>query len=128
MNLQMHHSDFIVDLVKIYNPKVYLELGLYDGETFFKVTPLVTKAIGVDIKQHPNLKTKNYSNMAICICTTDYYFEQYSATYDMIFIDADHCYNSVKTDFHNSIRHLNKGGIIILHDTDPSEVKYLDKG
>ena len=33
----MHHSDFIANITKIYTPKVYVELGLYQGETLSNV-------------------------------------------------------------------------------------------
>jgi predicted O-methyltransferase YrrM len=47
---------------------------------------------------------------------------------DIIFIDADHSFESVKNDFESSLKILNEFGIIILHDTDPISEKYLDKG
>ena len=47
---------------------------------------------------------------------------------DIIFIDADHNYTSVVKDFENSLKILNKLGIIFLHDTDPMIKKYVDPG
>ena len=47
---------------------------------------------------------------------------------DVIFIDADHSFESVKDDFESSLKNLNEFGIVILHDTDPISEKYLDKG
>lgn len=118
----MHHSDFIRNIAYIYKPKVYLELGLYAGETFMKVLPFCEKAIGVDtIDGH-------ISAGEIHIKTTTEFFRDFKENVDMVFIDADHSYESVKQDFLNCIKILNRGGVIILHDTDPEHDGLFDKG
>ncbi len=43
------HTDMIVQIVKSINCKNYLELGVYDGSTFEKVSEVVPRVIGVDI-------------------------------------------------------------------------------
>ena len=120
----MHHSEFIETLAAIYKPNYYLELGLYQGETIQKVAKHVqTLAVGVDT----HLVSITDPKIKIYQCTTDRFFETntYSReSYDMIFIDADHRFESVQEDFRNSLYHLAYNGIIILHDTDP-ENDYL---
>ena len=39
----MHHSDFIAILASVYKPNLYVELGLYEGETLSKVLPHAKK-------------------------------------------------------------------------------------
>ena len=37
-------------------------------------------------------------------------------------------FQQVKIDFDNSVKVLNKFGIVFLHDTDPVDKKYIDPG
>ena len=48
--------------------------------------------------------------------------------FDMIFIDADHAFESVLHDLLGALRVLSPVGTIALHDTDPSEKRYLHPG
>ena len=109
-----HHSDFVKLLAYIYKPKLYLELGLYEGETWNKVTPFCQRKIGVDIVDR-GVKGE------VHIKTTDSFFDHFNEKIDMAFIDADHTFESVKQDFLNCYKRLNDGGIIVLHDTDPED-------
>ena len=119
-----HHSDLIVQLVKSINCKTYLELGIYDGSTLTRVSQFVPRVIGVDIT---DLRiNKNVGEFHLS--TTHDFLQNFNEMVDIIFIDADHSFKSVKEDFKNSLKLLNEFGVIILHDTDPISEKYLDKG
>lgn len=115
------HSIFISELIKLSHIDTYLELGVYDGETFSKIVPLVKRAVGVDIVDKRFISNGIFFNM-----TTDKFFEQNKDTFDYIFIDACHEYNQVKKDFENSLKILKGGGRMLLHDTDPIEEKYTN--
>tara|TARA_R110002020_G_scaffold347492_1_gene561165 strand:- start:2190 stop:2684 length:495 start_codon:yes stop_codon:yes gene_type:complete len=117
----MHHSKFLYVLARIYKPKNYLELGLYAGETFNLIEPLVQKAVGVDISPPQNLKGEIHK------CTTDDFFKTNTTSFDLIFIDADHQYESSKKDFLNSIKFLNSQGLVVMHDTDPTTNELFSK-
>lgn len=119
----MHHSDLIYHLFGLCGFHSYLELGVYDGLTLNKIYSLSSKTTGVDIVDiRPNKISSFY------LGKTDDFFIQNKETYDMIFIDGDHSFEQVKKDFENSMSILNKHGIIILHDTDPVSIEYLDPG
>lgn len=122
---KIHHSDFVAILANIYHPKTYLELGLYTGETFQKVRRTISgigsRCIGVDIKKPP-------IDGEIYVQTTDEFFENFNESVDMVFIDADHRYESVLKDLENSLKILNKRGCVILHDTDPKNDSLFDPG
>ena len=119
-----HHSDLIVQLVKSVNCRTYLELGIYDGSTLARVGQTVPRVIGVDIK---DLRiNKNIGEFHLS--TTQDFLQNFNDMVDVIFIDADHSFESVKEDFESALKLLNEFGIIILHDTDPISEKYLDKG
>lgn len=114
----MHHSDFISLLADVYQPKSYLELGTYKGETFFKIQQKCPHCIGVD----------SAADAVGHRMTTQEFFYKNLETFDMIFIDADHNYKAVLSDLWNSMRILNRAGLIILHDTDPATDNLLDPG
>jgi len=117
----MHHSDFIEMMAKIYKPKVYVELGLYEGETWDKVRKHCNKSFGVD------LIDRGLSGN-IFIEKTDDFFLHFKDKADMIFIDADHSYESVKKDLLNSLNILSESGIILIHDTDPEDNRLFSHG
>lgn len=116
-----HHEFIINNIVKYTGCETYLELGIYTGITFETVVPLVKRAIGVDINDNRNKKIGEFYQM-----TTDDFFKKFKDTVDIIFIDGNHKYESVVKDFENSLKILNKYGIILLHDTDPSDKNLLN--
>lgn len=118
-----NHSDLISELVKQLNCNTYLELGVYDGITLSKVSKHVNRIISVDIKDLRKEKVGEFH-----MKTTDQFFIDFNEMVDVVFIDADHNFESVKKDFKNSLNILNEFGMIILHDTDPIEPMYLDSG
>lgn len=115
-----NHSDLIAEIVKQLNCKTYLELGIYDGTTLTKVSKYVDRIICVDIQDIRNNKIGEFH-----LKTTDQFFLDFNEMVDVIFIDADHNFESVKKDFINSLKILNEFGMIILHDTDPIKKEYL---
>jgi hypothetical protein len=117
-----NHSDLITELIKQLNSNVYLELGVYDGTTLSKVSRYVNRVISVDIKDIRIEKVGEFH-----LKTTDEFFNNFNEMVDVIFIDADHNFESVKKDFINSLKILNEFGIIILHDTDPMEERLLEE-
>tara|TARA_A100001515_G_scaffold129831_1_gene116731 strand:- start:41 stop:544 length:504 start_codon:yes stop_codon:yes gene_type:complete len=118
----IHHSDIISDLARVYRPKLYVELGLYTGENWYKVLPYADKSFGVDIVD------RSVKGGKIYIETTDNFFQHFDQEINMAFIDADHCFESVLKDLKNVSKLLHPQGVIILHDTDPESDHLFDKG
>jgi predicted O-methyltransferase YrrM len=117
------HTDIIENIAAAIRPDAYLELGLYQGDTFNRIAPHCGRAVGVDIK--------NVSiNGEFFLGSTTEYFDTIvdSSRFNLIFIDADHSFESVKKDFNNAVKCLAHGGIIVLHDTDPENDKLFDSG
>ena len=53
--------------------------------------------------------------------TSDQFFEVYpQKKYDVIFIDGLHLENQVDRDIFNALKHLNPGGVVIVHDCLPT--------
>ncbi len=116
-----HHTQLINHLITRYGLKSYLEIGVQRPENNFDKVNCQLKT-GVD----PECAWTNEINNV----TSDAFFERYynktnnRTTFDLIFIDGYHECSQVQRDFNNSLRCLNEGGFIIIHDTCPDEEQY----
>ena len=125
----MHHSDFLTMIASIIKPNVYVELGLYVGETISKILPHVGHAYGVDIKNNDSLRElETNPKITINYTGSSSFFDNFPHKIDMAFIDADHCCASAMKDFDNVYKRLNDNGIIFMHDTDPISDFYITPG
>jgi SAM-dependent methyltransferase len=90
----------------------YLEIGLWTGGTFNQIHADIKDSVDPDV-----------SKKARFVATSDIFFEKFAPTiqykYDVIFIDGLHHTDQVDRDIYNSLKYLNEGGIIILHDCNP---------
>lgn len=113
MEIYYWRGNFFNKLIKELNYSSYLELGVSSGQYCWDVVECCNK-VGVD--SNPNL------NIPGVVCaTTDEYFKNLdlNTKFDLVFIDAFHEKNQVYKDFCNSLKHLNPGGVIIMHDVYP---------
>jgi hypothetical protein len=107
----MTRTELINGLIKKYNFKTYLEIGVntqsQPGYNWVGVDIPVKH--GVD----PNVDTTYRM-------TSDEFFDNHiSQKYDIIFIDGLHLFEQVYRDIINSLNHLVDGGIIVVHDCNP---------
>lgn len=119
----MNHLQIINHLIETYDFKSYLEIGVYDGENYNGVRcdekeccdPCVC-----DVKVNCDVTYKT---------TSDEMFEDMpeDKKYDIIFIDGMHDESFVDKDIMNSLKHLNKDGLICLHDTFPPSKESTEK-
>lgn len=109
LNIKMYRNEIINKIIKDNNYKSYLEIGINDGINFEKIN--CDQKIGVDPK----------STKATEIKTSDDFFNnlEKDKKFDIIFIDGLHLCEQVNRDLENSFKHLNKGGTIVVHDTNP---------
>ena len=96
-------------LIKKNNYKDYLEIGC-DKNQLFSLVEIENKT-GVDPENGGNLRM-----------TSDEFFKNNKKKFDIIFIDGLHIYNQVKIDILNSVKCLNKDGIILVHDCMPQSL------
>ena len=110
----MNHTQLLNHLASKHNLKSYLEIGINNPTNNFDKINCELK-FGVD----PEPTFNKYIN----VCTSDHYFEKINngCKLDLIFIDGYHEVSQVKRDFDNSLRCLNDGGFIVIHDTLPDE-------
>ena len=113
------HTEFIIELIRATSCDIYLELGIDDGLNISKIVPYCNKCIGVDIVDNRYHYGYEFHKMS----SSDF-LNQFKEKADIIFIDANHNFEYVKTDLLNALKVLNKYGIILIHDTDPSSLYY----
>ena len=101
--------DLINYLIKKNNYKEYLEIGCDQNQLFSLVE--IENKIGIDPEKGGNLKI-----------TSDEFFKDNKKKFDIIFIDGLHIYHQVKADILNSVKCLNKDGIILVHDCMPQSL------
>ena len=91
----------------------YLEIGIDNGALF--------KKIQIPLKESVDPAQGQYSHASPTYkMTSDDFFEQYKdKKYDIIFIDGLHESHQVDRDIKNSLKCLNEGGKIVLHDCSP---------
>ena len=116
------------ELVKLFKPHTYVELGLRRGYTFNHITALgiVQRPVGVDISETMFKGVKRRPGVELYHMSTDEFALQWKDPIDMLFIDADHSIEAVTKDFHNFAPYIPPCGLILMHDTYPV-IPALDK-
>lgn len=99
----------IISKVPDLKNKSYLELGTYDNHHFNAIQAKSKTSVDRD---HPADHRMS---------TDDFFIGLTNKTWDVIYIDADHHYESILKDFNNSVQRLNPNGCIFLHDLYPQE-------
>lgn len=102
--------EIINDIISLKNYKSYLEIGCFNDENFNKIN--LDNKIGVDPVSGGNVRK-----------TSDDYFNNCKNFFDIIFIDGLHHYEQVKKDILNSLKVLNPGGVILVHDCLPNKAR-----
>lgn len=105
----MDKNDVINQLIEENGYERYLEIGYGNGEGFKSIN--CKEKLSVD----PNGK-------ADFTGTSDDYFSQLpkDVKFDVILIDGLHHAEQVRKDINNASKHLNKDGVIVLHDVNPN--------
>tara|TARA_B100000029_G_scaffold287480_1_gene281198 strand:- start:324 stop:1043 length:720 start_codon:yes stop_codon:yes gene_type:complete len=104
-----NRKKIIQDVINRKKYKSYLEIGCFRDELFKNIK--CDKKVGVD----------PYSGGTIRM-TSDEFFLENKLNFDFIFIDGLHIYKQVKKDIENSLKFLNDGGVLMLHDCLPNNV------
>lgn len=137
----MEHIPFAFYLIELLKPKIFVELGTHNGNSFFsfcqaiKQLNLESKAYAVDHwkgdehsgKYHDeiyqfvkNINTTNFSEFSSLLKMSfdeaNLLFEEKSI--DLLHIDGLHTYEAVKHDFDLWLPKMSNKGVILLHDID----------
>lgn len=125
-NERSWHAGFIGNLAKALRPKSYLEVGVYKGETFRKVSAWATHSVGVDINPEVVKSIGRIRNSTFCTGSLEKVLPQLREfePFDLVFIDADHSKESVLLDFRYARDLLSTKGLVLLHDTWPKSLEF----
>lgn len=133
-NKNVTRTDLLNFLIKTYELKQYLEIGVQNSKQNFDLIDCESKC-SVD---------PDYKANAIVKKTSDEFFEIWQSIqgeeirwpridgdsylfkkhFDCIFIDGLHTAEQVKKDFENSLRFLSPNGFIVLHDCNPEKEEH----
>ena len=129
-NERSWHASFIGDIAKQMRPSAYLELGVYRGETFRKVSKWSEVSVGLDIDTVAIRSIRRVKNSIPVLGSISNIVgrSDLPKIYDLIFIDADHAKESVVEDFKAASSLLSRNGLILLHDTWPRNRSYATSG
>lgn len=124
----MHRLEVIQRIIDTIGARVYVEIGVRYGTVFLRVK--APQKIGIDprlqIPFHKKLlfawdflRNKYFSK------TSDDFFAENAGLFkedkiDVVFIDGLHTYEQSLRDVENSLKYLNPGGVIIMHDCNPT--------
>ena len=132
------HLPFAYDLMPELQPKVFVELGVHRGESYFafcqsvQENGLATKCYGIDTWRgdiHAGLYGPEIGNE---VAAYNYTYSRFShlmamtfkeavgefadGSIDLLHIDGAHRYEDVKGDFETWLPKLSKNGVILFHD------------
>jgi predicted O-methyltransferase YrrM len=131
------HKKFVEWLVNTVKPKVIVDLGVDHGySTFCFALPQVgQKVYGIDTFEGDQFAGARDSNELYNLVnqrskqnglddtitfikgTFDEVAETWDKNIDILHIDGDHAYKSVKNDYNTWSKFLSEGGVILFHDT-----------
>jgi hypothetical protein len=106
----MNRAQIINKIIKKRKYVDYLEIGIKKGKCFKEVKCLNMTGI----EPNPVWKDERLVYM-----TSDDFFRQNNNRYDIVFIDGLHYHQQVLKDIENSLKCLNDGGVVVLHDCNP---------
>ncbi len=138
----MDRSEVIQYLINKKNCKHYLEIGVFNGEVFFKIKAQHKYAVdpafrfAKETKYKMMLKNKSNITAKFFTKTSDDFFKENAPALfskkkiDLCFIDGMHEFDFVLRDTINALNYLDEKGIIILHDCNPltaeAEISFAD--
>lgn len=123
--IESWHVQFIEFLAKTLKPRVYLEIGIYEGETFNKVQALHKIAVDIRVESLEYVENSEYiTKIHGDSNDTREYLLNSGEKVELAFIDADHQANSVIQDFTNIEPFMGVNGIVLFHDTYPGTLGF----
>ena len=132
------HLPFAYDLMRELAPRVFVELGVKQGESYFSFcqsaaeNKINVRCYGVDSWRGDIQTGKLDAEIQHEVADYNWQYSSFSefkamlfsealgdfpdATIDLLHIDGTHTYDDVKTDFESWLPKLSPNGIILLHD------------
>ena len=120
--VENHSARRINVLAEKLGAKSYLEIGVYEGETFRAVR--IERLVGVDKQFRFDTKTCDPDTTRLFQMTSDEYFvkEARNDIFDIIFVDALHTFEQCLRDCNNALMVSHARTVWVIDDTVPSDV------
>lgn len=120
MNCIKNRSELINSLIKKNGYKSYLEIGLDDPNSNYNKIKCEHK-VSVDpyVDDNGFEVGREVPSELTYMETSDVFFSHNTEKFDIIFIDGLHTEEQAGRDIINSLKFLNKGGVVLCHDTLP---------
>ena len=123
----MNHTEIINKLIEKNNFKSYLEIGLDNPNLNFtqincELKHSVDPFFEEDHKEGCDISVSEFEEAFKYLThrmTSDEFFKTSTDKYDIIFVDGLHTEGQAGKDIINGLKHLNKGGYIVVHDCLP---------
>ncbi len=127
---EMEFAPLLLELARLFKPKVYVEIGVKRGYTMKQMAQVVPGCIAIDIAPMP---FDIHSVAKIQMPSLEYAKllakEKRGEFIDFLFIDGDHKAEAVAADFNAFLPFVRTGtGMIFLHDTHPIKKELLAPG
>ena len=124
------HIPFVASIAQIIQPKVYVEVGIYQASTLNAVAKHCGLAIGIDINPMAGKFIKAKNAEFICGTTAELaaLCKRENTVIDLAFIDGDHRSESVMADFTEIDKFASKNALILFHDTWPENSEDASDG
>lgn len=130
MHIQKYRrNEFVplmIELVRLYHPKTYVEIGVSDGYTFNQIgqMPQIKRMVGVDIRPMKGVHLSG--DVQLYQMPSQDFAKVWTDPIDMLFIDGDHNKETLKHDFFEIGKFVRTGtGLILMHDTHPMTEELL---
>lgn len=115
---QQEFLPLMIELVRLFSPHTYVEIGVKNGYTFNAIAPLVKRAVAVDVNGMKHIKTG--PTVELWHMPSQSFAKEWTDPIDFLFIDANHRYEAVSKDFYELMPYVRWGsGLVFLHDTHP---------
>lgn len=123
----MNRADIINYLIAKRNYKSYLEIGVDNGKNYQQIVCENKYCVDPYFLNNSDdvKKEEDIPSFVTWRMTSDEMFDtiKKSVKFDIVFIDGLHTEEQVGRDIINSLKHLNNGGCIVVHDCLPPNEK-----
>ena len=126
----MWRVDVIQEIINKKNASNYLEVGVCEGECFFKINAKRKFAVDPFFSIDPIIMKSSFRKFLKKILynsfvnyypiTSDEFFKKNKYKFDVVFVDGLHTHQQSLKDVLNVLDCLNDNGVIIMHDCNPS--------
>lgn len=126
----MEFRGLLLELAKLLEPDVYVEIGVQKGYTLKEMAKVVGRAIAVDINTLDHIPDlPNVEKYQGSSADFGAFWGIHGELADFAFIDADHSFEQVMKDFWMVADFIRPHtGLIFLHDTFPVTEHLLGEG